>query len=40
MNVEASQKVKAYKRNQAYMVDIIEELRQEIYNIQVAQIKL
>jgi len=35
MNVEASQKVKARKRDQAYMVDTIEELRHEIHNLQV-----
>ncbi len=36
MDVEASQKVKARKRDQAYMVDTIEELRQEVHNLQVA----
>ncbi len=35
MNVEASQKVKARKRDQAYMVDTIEELHHEIHNLQV-----
>ncbi len=40
MDVEASQKVKARKRVQAYMVDTIEELRQEVYNLQVFQAKL
>jgi len=39
MDVEASQKVKARKRDQAYMVDTIEELRHEIHNLQVTQIK-
>ena len=39
MNVEASQKVKARKRNQAYMVDTIEELHHKIHNLQVAQAK-
>ncbi len=35
MDVEASQKVKARKRDQAYIVDTIEELRHEIHNLQV-----
>src|SRR6266496_3060372 len=39
MDVEASQKVKARKRDQAYMVDTIEELRHEIHNLQVNQAK-
>src|SRR6266498_2698218 len=39
MDIEASQKVKARKRDQAYMVDTIEELRHEIHNLQVAQVK-
>ena len=39
MDVKASQKVKAQKRDQAYMVDMIEELRQEIHNLQVSQAK-
>ena len=39
MDVEASQKVKAQKRDQAYMVDTIEELRHEIHNLQVNQLK-
>src|SRR6266542_3532681 len=38
MDVEASQKVKARKRDQAYMVDTIEEFRHEIQNLQVAQV--
>ena len=33
MDVEASQKVKARKRDQAYIVDTIEELRYEIHNL-------
>ena len=33
MDVEASQQVKAQKRDQTYMVDTIEELRHEIYNL-------
>ena len=36
MDVEASQKVKACKRDQVYMVDTIEELHQEVHNLQVA----
>jgi len=36
IDVEVSQKVKAWKRDQAYMVDIIEELHHEIHNLQVA----
>ena len=36
MDVEASQKVKAHKRDQAYMVDTIKELRHEIHNLQMA----
>jgi len=40
LNIEASQKVKVRKRNQVYMVDIIEELHQEVYNLQVRQVKL
>ncbi len=39
MDVEASQKVKVRKRDQAYMMDTIEELRHEIHNLQVAQTK-
>jgi len=39
LNVEANQKVKAKKRNQAYMVDTIEKLRQEVHNLQVIQSK-
>ena len=39
INVEASQKVKVRKRDQAYMIDTIEELRHEIHNLQVAQAK-
>ena len=39
MDVEASQKIKAQKRDQAYMVDTIKELRHEIHNLQVAQVK-
>ena len=33
IDVEASQKVKAWKRDQTYMVDTIDELRQEIHNL-------
>ena len=40
MDVEASQRVKARKRDQAYMVDTIEELYHEIHNLQVVQVKL
>ncbi len=40
MDMEVSQKVKARKRDQAYMIDIIKELRHEIHNLQVAQAKL
>ncbi len=36
LDIEASQKVKAWKRDQANMMDTIEELRNEIYNLQVA----
>ena len=39
MNVETSQKVKAWKRDQAYMVNTIEKLRQKVYNLQVSQAK-
>jgi len=39
IDVEASQKVKARKRDQAYMVDTIEELQHEIHNLQIAQSK-
>ena len=39
MDVEASQKVMTRKRDQTYMVDTIEELRYEIHNLQVAQVK-
>ena len=39
MDIEANQKVKTRKRDQAYMVDTIEELCHEIYNLQVAQTK-
>ena len=35
MDVKASQRVKAHKRDQAYIIDTIEELRYEIYNLQV-----
>jgi len=34
LDVEASQKVKARKRDQAYMVDTIKKLRQEVHNLQ------
>ena len=40
IDVKVSQKVKARKRDQAYMIDIIKELRHEIHNLQVAQAKL
>ncbi len=40
IDVKASQRIKAWKRNQAYMVDTIEELRHEIHNLQVTQAKL
>ncbi len=36
MDVEASQKVKVQKRDQAYMIDTIEKLRQEVYNLQIS----
>ena len=36
MNVKASQRVKAWKRDQAYMVDTIEEFRQKVHNLQIA----
>ncbi len=36
LDIKASQKVKAWKRDQAYMMDTIEELRNKIYNLQVA----
>ena len=39
MDVEASQKVKARKRDQAYMVNTMEELRHEIHNLQMNQAK-
>ena len=39
MDVETSQKIKARKRDQAYVVNTIEELRHEIHNLQVNQIK-
>ena len=37
LDIEVSQKVKAWKRDQAYIMDIIEELRNKIYNLQVVQ---
>ncbi len=40
MDVEASQRVKARKRDQAYMVETIEELCHKVHNLQVAQAKL
>ncbi len=40
MDVEASQRIKVRKRDQAYMVDTIKKLRHEIHNLQVAQAKL
>ena len=39
MDVETSQKIKARKRDQAYVVNTIEELRHEIHNLQVNQAK-
>ncbi len=36
IDVKVSQKVKAWKRDQAYMIDTIEKLRQEVHNLQVA----
>ncbi len=39
MDIKASQKVKAQKKDQAYMVDTIEKFRQEVHNLQVAQTK-
>ncbi len=39
MDVKASQKVKACKKDQAYIVDTIEELYQKVHNLQVAQTK-
>jgi len=33
LDVEASQKVKIRKRDQAYMVETIEELHHEIHNL-------
>src|SRR6266540_7293503 len=39
MDVEVSQKIKARKRDQAYMVETIEELRHEVHNLQMAQVK-
>jgi len=39
IDVEANQKVKAHKKDQAYMVNTIEELHQEVHNLQVAQTK-
>ena len=33
LDMEASQKVKARKRNQAYIVDIIEKFYQKVYNL-------
>ncbi len=33
MDVEASQRVKARKRDQAYMIDTIEEFHQEVHNL-------
>ena len=33
LDVEASQKVKARKRDQAYIVDTIEKLQQEVHNL-------
>ncbi len=39
LNIEANQKVKAQKRDQAYMMNTIEEFRNEVHNIQVAQTK-
>ncbi len=40
IDVKANQRVKSRKRDQAYMVDTIEELRHEIHNLQVVQAKL
>jgi len=35
MDVKVSQRVKVQKRDQAYMVNTIEELCQEVHNLQV-----
>ena len=40
LDVETSQKVKVRKRDQVYMIDTIEELYQEVYNLQMGQAKL
>jgi len=39
IDVEASQRVKTRKKDQAYMIDTIEELRREVHNLQIAQTK-
>ena len=36
LDMEASQKIKVRKRDQAYMIDTIEEFRQEVHNLQVS----
>ncbi len=35
LDIKVSQKVKAQKRDQAYMIDTIEELHQEVHNLQI-----
>jgi len=35
MDIEVSQKVKVRKRDQAYIVEMIEELQQEVHNLQI-----
>ncbi len=35
MDIEASQKVKVWKWDQAYIVNTIEEFHQEVHNLQV-----
>ncbi len=35
LNVEVSQKMKARKRDQVYMINTIEKLKKEMHNLQV-----
>ncbi len=39
LDVKVSQRVKTRKKNQAYMIDTIKELWQEVHNLQVSQVK-
>ncbi len=40
LDVETSQKVKAQKQDQAYIMDTIEELWREVHNLQTLAVKL